>query len=80
MTYITWSTDSALYLSITYESIMLWILVQSDTVIDLILFAGHCDLYFILLFIFIFILSLTLSFYPWTTVLVGLCDLYFMVH
>ena len=28
------------------EGIILWILVQSDTVTDLILFAGHCDLYF----------------------------------
>ena len=25
---------------------MLWILVQSDIVNDLILFVGHCDLYF----------------------------------
>ena len=32
--------------SIEYEGIILGILVQSDTVNDLILFAGHCDLYF----------------------------------
>ena len=25
---------------------MLWIIVQSDTVNDLILFVGYCDLYF----------------------------------
>ena len=32
--------------SIKYEDIILWILVQSDSVNDLILFGGHCDLYF----------------------------------
>ena len=32
--------------SIKYEGIILWILVQSDTVNDLILFGGHYDLYF----------------------------------
>ena len=30
---------------IRYEGIVLWILVQSDSVIDLILFAGHCDIF-----------------------------------
>ena len=28
------------------EGIIHWILVQSDTVSDLIIFVGHCDLYF----------------------------------
>ena len=32
--------------SIKYEVIILWILVQSDTVNDFILFGGPCDLYF----------------------------------
>ena len=32
--------------SIKCEGIILWILVQSDTVNDLIPFVGHCDLYF----------------------------------
>ena len=32
--------------SIKYEGTILWILVQSDTVNDLILFGGHFDLYF----------------------------------
>ena len=31
---------------IKYEGIILWILVQSDSVNDVILFAGHCDLFF----------------------------------
>ena len=33
--------------SIKYEGIILGILVQSDTVNDLILSRGHCDLYFV---------------------------------
>ena len=33
--------------SIRYEGIILWILIQSDTVSDLILFVAHCDLYVI---------------------------------
>ena len=33
---------------IKQECITLWILVQSDTVNDLILFVGQCDLYFAL--------------------------------
>ena len=32
--------------SIKYEGIILWILVQSDTVKDLVLFAGQYDLYY----------------------------------
>ena len=28
------------------EDIILWIVVQSDTVNDFILYVGHCDLYF----------------------------------
>ena len=31
---------------IKHEGTIFWILVQSDTVNDLILFGGHCDLYF----------------------------------
>ena len=47
MTYIAWFSDFALYLSVRYEGVIIWIIVQSDTVNDLILFAGHYDLYFI---------------------------------
>ena len=32
--------------SIKQEGIILWILIQSDTMTDLILFVGHYDLYF----------------------------------
>ena len=39
--------DFALYLySMKYEGTILWILVQSDSVNDLILFEDRCDLYF----------------------------------
>ena len=34
---------------IKYKGIILWILVQSDIVSDLIFFAGHCDIYFMTL-------------------------------
>ena len=53
MTYISCASDFA------QECITLWILVQFDTVNDLILFVGQCDLYFMVqLFCFI---SLALS-------------------
>ena len=48
MTYISWSSDLFVSLNpVKLEVIMLWIrvLVQSDTVSNLILFVGHCDLY-----------------------------------
>ena len=50
MTYISWSSDVALYLrpyQIRRHNTL--DLVQSDTVVDLILFVGHCDLYFMVL-------------------------------
>ena len=45
--YISWSSDFALYLR-PYQigGMVLWIHVQSDAMNDLILFVGHCDLYF----------------------------------
>ena len=52
LTYMTWSSDFALYMYlwpclIDKEGIILWILVQSDIPVnDLILFVGHCDLHF----------------------------------
>ena len=50
MTYITLPSDIALYLRLYQIGRLLlqsvWILYQSDTVNDLILFVGHSDLYF----------------------------------
>ena len=47
MTYISWSSDFALFSdSIIYNGIILCTLVQSGTVNGIVLFAGHCDLYF----------------------------------
>ena len=47
MTYISWPSGFALYLRpYELEGIILGILVQSDTINDLILFVGHCDSYF----------------------------------
>ena len=46
MTYISWASDFAFICDrIKYECIIFWIFVQSESVNDVILFAGHCDLF-----------------------------------
>ena len=50
MTFISWPSDFALYRRpFQIGRHHTWILVQSDIINDLILFVGHCDLYFMVL-------------------------------
>ena len=66
------------------------ILIQSDTVNDLILFVGHCDLYYMVQWFCLISLSLSdryashfgYLFYTASDLVsfIGHCDLYFMVQ
>ena len=68
---------------------ILWILVPSETVNDLILFVGHCHLYFMVkwfpLYLWIYLIdqhhtlgTCSISHCKWPHVFVGHCDIYFM--
>ena len=76
---------------IKQECITLWILVQSDTVNDLTLFVGQCDLYFMssdfALYLWLYLTNrhhilVLVQFYTASDLVffVGHCDLYFIIH